>query len=148
MRPAVPVVLESVVQGMEKQIVALPAGPERARLWMLKTLIGLVHRDWDDAASLRVAEIDALIALLHRGAGLVPPALRTTLLKAAEQAEDDRRDLRVSALESTLDGLRCALIELQVWLETSSDPQAAALLSRPCETLETRSGACFPACSG
>jgi len=107
---------------------ALPPGPEQARLWMLKTQTGLVHRDWDEAASLRVAEIESLIILLRRGAELVPPALRATLRETSDQADNGKRDLRVSALESTLDRLRHALIELQIWLETSADPLAVALL--------------------
>lgn len=128
MRPAVPHVLESVILGLEKQIAALPPGPEQAAPWVLKTLISLVHRDWDDAVSLRASEIETLISLLRRSAALAPLGLQTSLLFAVEKAEEGKRDLRVSALESTLDGLRHALIELQAWLETSSDPQAAALL--------------------
>lgn len=120
--------LESVMLGLDKQMAALPPGPERARLWILKTQIGLVHRDWDEAASLRVSEIETLIALLRRGAELAPLGLQATLLETSEQAHNSMRDLRVSALESTLDSLRNALIELQVWLEASADPQAVALL--------------------
>lgn len=128
MRPAVPHVLESVILGLEKQIAALPPGPQQAAPWMLKALISIVQRDWDDAASLRASEIETLIPLLRRGAALASPGLQASLLFALEKAEEDKHDLRVSALESTLDGLRHALIELQAWLETSSDPQAHALL--------------------
>lgn len=129
MRPAVDNVLAAVVSGMDRELGSLPPGPDWLKLWGMKGMLSIVQRDWDDAASLRSNEITELAALLGKAAPICPQALGSRLLQAVAHAECQWHDLRVSALERTLDGLRQALIDLQSWLETSDQDDAPVLMS-------------------
>ncbi len=128
MRPAEDTVLAALVKDMGNKLAAMPPGLEAMMLWGMKLMLSIAQRDWDDAASLRSKEITELSALLRQGASMCPPALQVALWKAVDGAAEHGHDIRVSALERTLDGLRQALIELQAWLETSAEEEAHALL--------------------
>ncbi|MDD2735541.1 MAG: hypothetical protein PHF56_16520 [Desulfuromonadaceae bacterium] len=127
MRPLVEKVLERALLGLEEKFASMPPGPQMGEVWQMKMLIGLLRRDWDDAASLRAEEIDRLSALLKRGAQLAPDELRGPLMVAVARAEAGRRNLRISALEATLDELRQAVIKLHVWLEEEGEADAQVL---------------------
>lgn len=130
MRPPVDIVLSALVAGMNQKLAILPPGPERMMLWGTRTIFAAVARHADDAAAMRLEEIQELSGLLRDAASICPPELAARLTQATDEAQGAERDIRVSALERTLDVLRAALIELHVWLETSSHRQAPALLAR------------------
>lgn len=128
MRPSSVAVLDGIILGMGEKLASTPPGPEQADLGLWCTLLGLVRRDLDEAAGMRVSEIEQLMGLLRRGTELVPETLRSRLSASLSRAEAKRGDLQVSALEETLDGLREALIELQSRLEETSGDDARTLL--------------------
>ena len=130
MRPAAKSVLPALVEDMDKKLALMPPGGDRMMLWGLRTTLGILAREADDAAAIRLEEIGALARLLHDGAAACPSELRARLLAAVDSADSARNDIRISALERQLDGLRSALIELQAWAETAPGPQAATLLAR------------------
>lgn len=140
MKPAVDLVLSTLVDGMARQLAFVPPGGERMKLMGMKVLLGILARQADDAAALRLAEIRELQALLQHAAGHAPPPLAGQLRDAAAGAAGAADDLRISALERALDGLRAALIELQAWLETTDHPEAPAL-ARQCWALLVRANA-------
>lgn len=130
MRPAEDKVFAAVVEGLDRKLATMPKGPEAMAAWGMRSMLSIAGRDWDDAASLRVGEIAELSPLLRQGISLCPSELQSVLQKALDRAEDYRHDLRISALEDVLDGLRRALIELQTWLETSEEGEALTLLDK------------------
>lgn len=104
----------------------------RGELRLLGILAALLAVDADRAASVRVAEIDALRPILADGADVAPELaadLRAVL--DATQGTGTAADLAVSALEARLEPLQRAFVRLQAWLEEHPDaPGAAPLLSR------------------
>lgn len=135
MRPATDIVLNAMVAGMDHKLTQLPSGPERMMLFGLRTALAVIARNADDAAAMRLEEIQQLSALLRDAAPTCPPEIGGRLVAAADEARSAERDIRVSALERRLDVLRVALIELQMWLETSSSSRAPALLAQCWEFL-------------
>jgi hypothetical protein len=130
MKPAAELVLTTVALGMEQQLAAMPPGPERMMTAALKIMLRMLARHADDAAAMRLQEIVELRALMREAAPACTQPLATRLLDVAAQADAAAADIRISALERVLDGLRAALIELQTELETSMRPEAPALLRR------------------
>jgi hypothetical protein len=130
MKPAADIVLSTLVEDMGKKLAFVPPGNERMMMMGMKVMLGIVARNADDAAAMRLAEINELSALLRRSAACCPLALADLLLGVARSAESAREDIRISSLDRVLDELRGCLIELQTWAETSSHPEAKALLAQ------------------
>ena len=130
MKPATDLVLTVFAADLAKKAAALPPGPERMMLFTLQAVFEVVARHADDAAAMRLDEITQLGGLLREAGPICPPELAASLHKAADEADDAPRDIRVSSLDAVLDTLKAALIELQTWLETSTHAQAPTLLAQ------------------
>lgn len=130
MRPAIDKVLTTMVEDMDRKMIHMPHGGERMMLFGLRTTLSVVAREADRAAAMLVNEIDELSALFHNAACILPAELENCRLGAIEAAMRARDDLRISALEQTLDKLRSALIDLQAWAENTTHPKAALLLKQ------------------
>ncbi len=105
----------------------------RGELRLLGILAALLAVDADRAASVRVAEIDALRPLLERGAEVAPElasSLRETL--QGTQGSGTAADLTIGALEARLEPLQRAFVTLQEWLEEHPDTPGAADLLTSC----------------
>lgn len=140
MRPPIDKVLAAMVEDLDGKLAHMPHGGERMMLFGLRSTLGLIARDADEVASLRIGEIDELAALFRDAVDACPPELRVRLQAALEAAAVARDDLRISALERRLDVLRAALIDLQAWAETSAHPQAAPMLERSWDFLVRANG--------
>src|ERR1039457_1497522 len=110
MRPNIESVLDAVVMGLNEKMATMTPGPDMGQVWAMKTVIGTIRRDWDDAASMRVGEIDTLQALLQEGANLVPEDQQEKLRSALQSVQVTNRDLRISALERTLPSTPCSTL--------------------------------------
>ncbi|MCL5058593.1 MAG: hypothetical protein M1130_11530 [Actinobacteria bacterium] len=127
MRPAIPVAIDAALRDFKNLIKIETDANKRLNMIALITFLNVLKRDWDTIASSRVEEIEVMSSLLKRGAELAPEQLRQSLTEAVSQAEQNRGDLRMSTLDTTIDRLKIALIDLQIWLESNSTEEGQAL---------------------
>jgi hypothetical protein len=128
MKPTVPVALDAALREVKDMIKTETDARKRINLISLVTVLIVIRRDWDSAAASRVEDIEVMSNILKRGAELAPEPLRQSLSEAVSQAEQNRGDLRISALDATLDSLKAVLIDLQTWLESNESEEGQALL--------------------
>lgn len=127
MKPAIDLVLTTMVDDMQRKLALVPPGGERMMMMGMKVMLGIIARQADDAAAVLVAEIESLRGLLLQACEQVPAALAEPLQAAVTDAADAAGDLRLSALERVRDRLLSRLIELQAWLDHTDGADAAAL---------------------
>ena len=87
---------------------------------LMSATLGMMAEEIDGAAARLVEENRAIRALFDQALALTPPAGLAGRLGPLAKTNDE--DLRVSALQSSNNRLRAALIDLHAWAET----QAAA----------------------
>lgn len=129
MRPRVPVLLIGAAGKIGEVAALLDDAYAAYEMRMVAAMNFLLLQDYDRGPARRVEEIDAISALLRRGAGLAPAGLAATLRGALDAADAKAGELTMSALDDRLDAVRRGLIDLQAWLEESSDADSAALLA-------------------
>jgi hypothetical protein len=127
MRPDPPTVLRAATRSLGELAAVQATDQDAFRLRGLMSLLAMLEQEWDTGAARRVAGISRYAALVRRGAELVPDAQREHLRQALVGTETP--DLRISALEATLDRLRAAVIDLQGWLEDAELPAERELLT-------------------
>jgi hypothetical protein len=128
MKPDAPYVIGAALQAVRELAAGADSSEDLSRIQGLETLLVLLQKHWDTAASDRVATIDRYSELARRGAQLVGDPLRSRLADCTRRAAGRAGDLRISSLEDRLDGLREAIIDLQTWLEAAESPEARTLL--------------------
>ncbi|MBF7084295.1 hypothetical protein IT084_15180 [Desulfallas sp. Bu1-1] len=138
MKPTVPVALDAALREVKDMIKTETDARKRMNLISLVTVLIAIRRDWDSAAASRVEDIEAMTNIFKRGAELAPEPLRQSLSEAVNQAEQNRGDLRMSALDATLDRLKAVLIDLQIWLESNASEEGQALLEEVYSFLKRR----------
>jgi hypothetical protein len=117
------------LQTLEEIAVGQTSEQEAFRIRGVMTLLSILEHEWDASASSRVAGISRYADLVRRGSLLMSGDRRERLRRALRDAGAGAPDLRISALESTLDHLREAIIDLQGWLEESDVPDERQLLA-------------------
>lgn len=127
MRPAIPVAIDAALRDFKNLMKNETDANKRLNMIALITFLNVLKRDWDTIASSRVEEIEVMSGILKRGAELAPERLRQSLTEAVSQAEQNRGDLRMSTLDTTIDRLNVALIDLQIWLESNATGEKQAL---------------------
>lgn len=138
MRPAVPVALDAALREVKDMIKSETDARRRINMISLVTVLTVIRRDWDSSAASRVEDIEVMLNLLKRGAELAPEPLCQSLTEAVSQAEQNSGDLRMSALDSTIDSLEAVLIDLQIWLESNATKEEQALLAEVYSFLRRR----------
>jgi hypothetical protein len=128
MKPSVPIALDAALQEVKDMLKAETDSRKRINLISLITVLTVIRRDWDTAAASRVDDIECLTNIMKRGVKLVPDPLRQKLSEVISQAEQNRADLRISALDATIESLEAVLIELQIWLESNASEEGLALI--------------------
>lgn len=107
---------------------ALPGDYATGTLNLIGLMMFMVAGEYDRAADVRHADIEAMRALLRDGLALVrDPSLRATL-EAASAATP--ASLRISALDAVHDQMAAALIDLHAAVETRHDRAGDALAAR------------------
>jgi hypothetical protein len=128
MKPDTPIVLAAALRELE-EIAKNEANPIKNRFFSnLIFILNIIRRDWDNVVASRVEDITVLCDLLSRGSKITPESISQSIMDAVNQPNNAGMNLRVSALETKLDRLRKALIELHAWLESASSPEARGLL--------------------
>ncbi|OUM92061.1 DUF7064 domain-containing protein [Parageobacillus thermoglucosidasius] len=105
MKPSVPIALDTALQEVKDMLKAETDSRKRINLISLITVLTVIRRDWDTAAASRVDDIECLTDIMKRGVKLVPDPLRQKLSEVIIQAEQNRVDLRISALDATIESL-------------------------------------------
>ena len=127
MRPAVTVALDAALREVKDMLKSETDAGKKTNMISLVTVLTVIRRDWDSAASNRVKDIEMLSGILKKGTDLVQEPLRQTLIKAVKQAQQNRNDIRISSLDATLNKLKEVLIDLQKSLETNPTVEGKAL---------------------
>jgi hypothetical protein len=121
------------MQAALKSLEEISAGQTDAqagfRLRGVMSLLAIVQREWDTCASSRVGTINRYTDIVRRGAHLMAGDRGEKLRQVVVSVEAGASDLRISALERSLDQLRSAVIDLQTWLEGTEGPEAEELLA-------------------
>jgi hypothetical protein len=86
------------------------------------SLLATLQREWDTCASSRVAAIARYSEVLRDGARFVTGERKEELRRVLLKADEAASDLRISSLETALDQLRVAVIDLQAWAENTEGP--------------------------
>jgi hypothetical protein len=129
MRPSPPLVLEGALKTLEE--VALEQTDEQvlARLYGVTALLSILQLEWDTSASKPMDGIARYGDIVRRGSLLADGDRGERLRRTLDAVNGGAPDYRISALESKLDQLREAVIDLQAWLEGEEAPAARALLA-------------------
>jgi hypothetical protein len=128
MRPDAPVAIRAALATLGELAAGRTDHDEVARLYSVSTLLRVLGEEWDAAAAMRVAAIARYRGVLHRARPLVGGALGARLDGVLTQIDGEDPDLRISALDRTLDDIRSAVIELQTEFERSERPKDRDLL--------------------
>lgn len=136
MRPSIPLVLAAAIRRCDDLIGAETDPIKAIELNRFRLIFRVLNRDWGDVVVRRLEEIAALQGILRSGAEISPPTLRGALEEALEKASV--ADLTAATLETAIDQLLRALIQLHGWLETESSEAAQAQLREIWSILESR----------
>jgi hypothetical protein len=128
-RPDPPFVMRAALTTLEDVSATLTDAQAVSRLRGVMSLLLVVQGEWDTCASSRAAGISRYADVVRASVGLVTGERRERLRQVLAATEATATDLRISALEMTLDRLRGAVIDLQAWLEETDGPEAKELLA-------------------
>jgi hypothetical protein len=128
-RPDPPFVMRAALKTLEEVSAGLTDTQAVSRLRGVMSLLSVVQGEWDTCASSRAAGISRYTDVVRAGARLMTGERRERLRQVLAGTEATASDLRISALEMTLDRLRAAVIDLQAWLEETEEPEAQELLA-------------------
>jgi hypothetical protein len=128
-RPDPPFVMRAALMTLEEVSAGLTDTQAVSRLRGVMSLLSVVQGEWDTCASSRAAGISRYTDVVRAGARLMTGERRERLRQVLAGTEATASDLRISALEMTLDRLRAAVIDLQAWLEETEEPEAQELLA-------------------
>jgi hypothetical protein len=129
MRPDPPFVMGEALKTLEAIAAGQTDAQEIFRLRGVMSLLAIVQKEWDTCASSRAGAIARYSDIVRKGSRLMAGERGEQLRHVLLSVEEEASDLRISALEKSLDQLRSAVIDLQAWLEASEGPEAEELLS-------------------
>jgi hypothetical protein len=129
MRPDAPFVMRAALSTLEEVSADLTDAQAVSRLRGVMSLLNVVQSEWDTCASSRVAGIARYTDVVRAGERLMTGERRDRLRQVLAATAATASDLRISALEATLDHLRESVIDLQAWLEEAADAEARDLLA-------------------
>jgi hypothetical protein len=129
MRPEPPFVMGAALKTLEEIAEGSTDAQEISRLRGVSSLLSILQREWDTCASTRLAGISRYTDIVRRGSELMTGAHRAHLEQVLAEAARTGDDYRISSLESTLDGLRAAVVDLQSWIENVEGEQERSLLA-------------------
>ena len=110
--------MEAALRTLAEMAETEPDVQEQSRLRSVMTMLALLRAEWDGAVERRLEVAEGYRDVLRRGLALLGDD-RGPALRAAEPALDRPAPLRLSTLDTHLDELRGAVIELQTWLESA-----------------------------
>jgi hypothetical protein len=106
-----------------EEIAAGQTDPQESfRIRGVMSLLATLQREWDTCASSRVAAIARYARVVRDGAQLMEGEGAEELRRVLLMVDEAASDLRISSLETTLDQLRVAVIDLQAWAEDTEGP--------------------------
>jgi hypothetical protein len=120
--------MRTALQVLDEIATGLSDTQEISRLRGVQSLLSVIQREWDTCASTRLAGIARYTDIVRRGSLLTTGELHERLAQVLVEA-GRTPDFRISGLETSLDHLRAAVIDLQSWLEDSEGVEERSLLN-------------------
>ena len=121
--------MQAALTALEEVSAGLTDAQAMSRLRGVMSLLTVLHDEWDTCASSRATGISRYTDVVRAGERLMTGERQERLRQVLAATEATASDLRISALETRLDRLRAAVIDLHAWLEDSEDPEARHLLA-------------------
>jgi hypothetical protein len=128
-RPDAPLVIRAALATLDELAAGRGDQGDLVRLHSVATLLRVLGDEWDDGAAVRVAAIHRYRLIFTRARALVGDNLAGRLGRLIDAVDISALDLRISALDRTLDELRESVIELQIALEASEGTDERAVLA-------------------
>jgi hypothetical protein len=118
-RPDAPLVIGAALDTLDELASERTDPGEILRLRSVATVLRVLGQEWDDGVAKRVAAIGCYRRALGGARPLLGGDLASRLDRQLEEPDPSHLDLRISALDRTLDGLRSSVIEVQIALEAA-----------------------------
>ncbi len=129
MRPEPQFVMAAALKTLDEIAAESTDAQEISRLRGVSSLLSILQREWDTCASTRLAGISRYTDIVRRGSELTTGARHDRLRQVLVEGSRTAGDYRISSLETTLDHLRSAVLDLQSWIEDSEGAEERALLT-------------------